>query len=72
MPKREKRVIATSLRLAIIAGACRIGRALQLAYLGGPNYTKDVVSIIIWHAVEFCSTMVCIGIPICRPLTETG
>ncbi|KAH0493329.1 hypothetical protein TgHK011_000003 [Trichoderma gracile] len=68
MPKREKRVIATSLSLGIIAGACGIERALQLKYLGSPNYIKDVVGIIIWHAAEFCSTMVCIGIPVCRPL----
>lgn len=68
MPKREKRVIAASLSLGIIAGACGIQRAIQLKYLGSPNYLKDVVGIIIWHAAEFCSTMVCIGIPVCRPL----
>ncbi|KAL7942899.1 hypothetical protein V8C42DRAFT_141823 [Trichoderma barbatum] len=68
MPKREKRIIAASLSLGIIAGACGIQRAIQLKYLGSPNYLKDVVGIIIWHAAEFCSTMVCIGIPVCRPL----
>ncbi|KAK1240372.1 hypothetical protein MKX07_004400 [Trichoderma sp. CBMAI-0711] len=68
MPKREKRVIASSLSLGIIAGAFGIERAVQLKYLGSPNYIKDVVGIIIWHAAEFCSTMVCIGIPVCRPL----
>lgn len=29
---------------------------------------EDVVGIIIWHAAEICTTMVCIGIPVCRPL----
>jgi hypothetical protein len=29
---------------------------------------EDVVGIIIWHAAELCTTMVCIGIPVCRPL----
>ncbi|KAL6799552.1 hypothetical protein GGI42DRAFT_327830 [Trichoderma sp. SZMC 28013] len=68
MPKREKRIIAASLSLGVVAGACGIERAIQLKYLGSPNYLKDVVGIIIWHAAEFCTTMVCIGIPVCRPL----
>ena len=68
MPKREKRLIAGSLSLGIIAAACGIERAIQLKYLGSPNYTKDVVGIIIWHSAEFSTTMICIGIPVCRPL----
>lgn len=29
---------------------------------------EDTVGLIIWHAAELSVTMVCIGIPVCRPL----
>lgn len=29
--------------------------------------TEDTVNLIIWHAAETSVTMVCIGIPVCRP-----
>jgi len=54
--------------LGVFAAACGIKRAIELKHLGSPNYLKDVVGIIIWHAAELCTTMVCIGIPVCRPL----
>lgn len=68
MPRREKTLIAASMSLGIFAGACGIKRAIELRKLGSPNYLKDVVGIIIWHAAELCTTMVCIGVPVCRPL----
>ena len=34
--------------------------------LGG--IAEDTVALIIWSAVEMCVTMICIGIPILRPL----
>lgn len=68
MPKREKVIIAASMSLGVFAGACGIKRAIELKKLGSPNYLKDIVGIIIWHAAELCTTMVCIGIPVCRPL----
>ena len=33
-----------------------------------PFATEDSVGIIVWSAAEMCVTMVCIGIPVCRPL----
>jgi hypothetical protein len=38
MPRREKIIIATSLSLGVFAGACGIKRAIELRYLGSPNY----------------------------------
>ncbi|ETS73764.1 hypothetical protein PFICI_14710 [Pestalotiopsis fici W106-1] len=68
MPRREKMIIGISMSLGVLAGACGIKRAIELKNLGSPNYLKDVVGIIIWHAAEFCTTLVCVGIPVCRPL----
>jgi hypothetical protein len=68
MPRKEKWLIAGSMSLGVLAAACGIKRAIELRNLGSPNYLQDVVGIIIWHAAELCTTMVCIGIPVCRPL----
>lgn len=68
MPRREKWIITGSMSLGVFAGACGIKRAIELKFLGSPNYTKDVVGIIIWHAAELATTMTCIGVPVCRPL----
>ncbi|OHW92146.1 hypothetical protein CSPAE12_09156 [Colletotrichum incanum] len=61
MPRREKLLINVSMSLGVIAGACGIKRALELKNLASMNFT-------IWHACELAVTMVCIGIPVCRPL----
>ncbi|KAK1561543.1 uncharacterized protein LY79DRAFT_708549 [Colletotrichum navitas] len=68
MPKREKMLINISMSLGVIAGACGIKRALELHNLASMNFTKDTVQLIIWHACELAVTMICIGIPVCRPL----
>ncbi|TDZ31047.1 Satratoxin biosynthesis SC1 cluster protein 4 [Colletotrichum spinosum] len=68
MPKREKLLINVSMSLGVIAGACGIQRAVELKNLSSPNFTKDTVGLIVWHAAELAVTMVCIGIPVCRPL----
>ncbi|KAK2039925.1 hypothetical protein LZ31DRAFT_558360 [Colletotrichum somersetense] len=68
MPKREKLLINISMSLGVIAGACGIKRALELHNLASPNFTKDTVQLIIWHACELAVTMICIGVPVCRPL----
>ncbi|WQF76438.1 hypothetical protein CDEST_01452 [Colletotrichum destructivum] len=68
MPRREKLLINVSMSLGVIAGACGIKRALELKNLSSLNFTKDTVQLIIWHACELAVTMVCIGIPVCRPL----
>ncbi|KAL0932072.1 uncharacterized protein CTRU02_213025 [Colletotrichum truncatum] len=68
MAKREKLLINISMSLGVIAGACGIQRALELKNLGSTNFTRDTVGLIVWHAAELAVTMVCIGIPVCRPL----
>ncbi|KAF4457691.1 hypothetical protein F53441_421 [Fusarium austroafricanum] len=68
MNKREKIVILCSLSLGVIAGACGIKRTLEVPELSSSNYPKDTVGLIVWSAAEIAVTMICIGIPICRPL----
>lgn len=68
MKKREKIVILCSLSLGVIAGACGIKRTLEVPELSSPNYTKSTVGLIVWSAAEIAVTMICIGIPVCRPL----
>ncbi|KAM0335134.1 hypothetical protein ACHAQA_000174 [Verticillium albo-atrum] len=68
MNKREKIVILASLSLGIIAGACGIKRTLEVPALSSQNYLKDTVGLIVWSAAEIAVTMICIGIPVCRPL----
>ncbi|KAF5574992.1 integral membrane protein pth11 [Fusarium pseudoanthophilum] len=50
------------------AGACGIKRTLEVPELSSPNYSKDTVGLIVWSAAEIAVTMICIGIPVCRPL----
>ncbi|KAF9778789.1 hypothetical protein IL306_003265 [Fusarium sp. DS 682] len=68
MNKREKIVILCSLSLGVIAGACGIKRTLEVPELSSANYTKATVGLIVWSAAEIAVTMICIGIPVCRPL----
>ncbi|KAH8657362.1 hypothetical protein BGZ61DRAFT_371278 [Ilyonectria robusta] len=65
---REKIVILASLSLGVIAGACGIKRTIEVPALSSPNYLKDTVGLIVWSAAEIAVTMICIGIPVCRPL----
>ncbi|KAF9872682.1 hypothetical protein CkaCkLH20_09861 [Colletotrichum karsti] len=71
MPRREKLLINISMSLGVIAGACGIQRALELKNLSSANFTKDTVGLIVWHAAELATTLVCIGIPVCRPLFKS-
>ncbi|KAM5354838.1 hypothetical protein ACJ41O_001484 [Fusarium nematophilum] len=64
MNQREKRIILGSMSLGIIAGGFGIKRASEIPNLS----TENSVGIIVWGAAEMAVTMVCIGIPICRPL----
>ncbi|KAF4974592.1 hypothetical protein FZEAL_8519 [Fusarium zealandicum] len=68
MNTREKIVILCSLSLGVIAGACGIKRTIEVPGLASPNYLKDTVGLIVWSAAEIAVTMICIGIPVCRPL----
>ncbi|RFN49797.1 hypothetical protein FIE12Z_5945 [Fusarium flagelliforme] len=68
MKMKEKIVILSSFSLGIIAGAFGIKRTLEVPKLTSPNHTKDPMGLIVWTAAEITVTMVCIGIPVCRPL----
>lgn len=50
------------------AGACGIKRATEIPQLMSENYLRDSVGIIVWSAAEMAVTLICIGIPVCRPL----
>ncbi|KAG9253968.1 uncharacterized protein F5Z01DRAFT_687388 [Emericellopsis atlantica] len=68
MKKKKKIIIASSMSLGVLAGVAGIIRTYEVAVGFTANYTEDTVSLIIWSAVEMCVTMICIGIPILRPL----
>ncbi|RKK16516.1 hypothetical protein BFJ66_g15770 [Fusarium oxysporum f. sp. cepae] len=65
---KEKIIILSSLSLGVIARAFGIKRTLEVLKLKSPNHTKDPVGLIVWSAAEMTVTMICIGIPVCRPL----
>ncbi|KAK6212556.1 hypothetical protein LQW54_005141 [Pestalotiopsis sp. IQ-011] len=71
MNKREKLVILSSMSLGVIAGACGIKRTIEVPELSSADYLKATVGLIVWSAAEISVTMICIGIPICRPLYRT-
>ncbi|KAF4967426.1 hypothetical protein FSARC_4999 [Fusarium sarcochroum] len=50
------------------AGVCGIVRTYEVASGFTANYTLDTVPLIIWSAAEMAVTLICIGIPILRPL----
>ncbi|KAI0201789.1 hypothetical protein F4808DRAFT_469097 [Astrocystis sublimbata] len=64
----QKLVILSSLSLGIAAAGCGVKRAIDLPSLGSPNFTKDTLGLVEWHAAELAVTLIAIGIPICFPL----
>ncbi|KUI60570.1 hypothetical protein VP1G_07795 [Cytospora mali] len=63
MSRHEKLTIAGSMSLGVFAGACGIVRTVALE-----GFNKATVGLIVWSAAEMAITMVCIGIPVLRPL----
>ncbi|KAK7427020.1 hypothetical protein QQZ08_006447 [Neonectria magnoliae] len=68
MKYKEKITIAGSMSFGVIAGVCGIVRTYEVATGFTENYTLDTVPLIIWSAAEMAITLVCVGIPILRPL----
>lgn len=68
MPKREKYTIAGSMSLGLIAAAAGIKRTTEVEGLYTPDYLRDSVGLIVWSSAEMAVTLICIGIPVCRPL----
>ncbi|KAH7108955.1 hypothetical protein EDB81DRAFT_736848, partial [Dactylonectria macrodidyma] len=66
--KREKMVILASMSLGVVAAACGIKRCTEVPELATDNYLKDTVGIIVWSAAEMAVTLICIGIPVIRPI----
>ncbi|KAK7959929.1 uncharacterized protein PG986_004783 [Apiospora aurea] len=63
IPKREKIILAVSLSLGIFAAAAGAKRIMEV------KGVRDVpVGVIVWTQVETAATLVCVGIPVCRPL----
>ncbi|KAM5369394.1 hypothetical protein ACJZ2D_009008 [Fusarium nematophilum] len=50
------------------AAAFGAKRATEIPKLLTDNYLKDSAGLIVWSAAEMAVTMICIGIPVCRPL----
>ncbi|KAF4774681.1 hypothetical protein HER10_EVM0002379 [Colletotrichum scovillei] len=68
MPKRDKITIAASMSFGLFAAAAGIKRTVEVEGLYTENYLRDSVGLIVWSAAEMAITMICVGIPVCRPL----
>ncbi|KAL2126474.1 hypothetical protein VTI74DRAFT_845 [Chaetomium olivicolor] len=68
MPQREKYTIVGSMSLGLIAAAAGIKRTTEVEGLYTASYLKDSVGLIVWSSAEMAITLICIGIPVCRPL----
>ncbi|KAM0275918.1 hypothetical protein ACHAQH_007260 [Verticillium albo-atrum] len=63
LSRREKLTIAGSLSLGILAAAAGGFRVMNV------KGVRDVpVAVIVWSQVETSLTLICVGIPVCRPL----
>ncbi|KAK4163039.1 hypothetical protein QBC43DRAFT_320440 [Cladorrhinum sp. PSN259] len=68
MPRREKIILASSMSLGVIAGACGIARTIVLSRLGIEDFTLNFAPYFIWAGAEIVVAMFCLGIPTFRPL----
>ncbi|KAK8079299.1 hypothetical protein PG994_003106 [Apiospora phragmitis] len=63
MSRKDKLIIAGSLSLGLLAAVAGI---IRITYVRGVR--EVVYDVIIWSQVEICVTMICVSIPVCRPL----
>lgn len=68
MPPREKFVVLGSMSLGIIAAIFGVKRTTLIQTMSHPDYLVATVELIAWSAAEVSVTLICIGIPILRPL----
>ncbi|KUI70304.1 hypothetical protein VM1G_06441 [Cytospora mali] len=66
MPKREKILIGTSMSFGYII--YRLLTLLKLAYASDEDFLLTIVDLLIWHAADITTQLVCIGVTVCRPL----
>ncbi|KAK8062670.1 hypothetical protein PG997_014767, partial [Apiospora hydei] len=63
MSRKDKLIIAGSLSLGLLAAVAGI---IRITYVRGVR--EVVYDMIIWSQVEISVTMICVSIPVCRPL----
>ncbi|KAK3391828.1 hypothetical protein B0T20DRAFT_361436 [Sordaria brevicollis] len=68
MPRQEKITIGCSMSLGLITAAAGIKRMTEVEGLYTSDYLKTTVPLIAWSAAEIAITLICIGIPVLRPL----
>ncbi|KUI59379.1 hypothetical protein VP1G_06657 [Cytospora mali] len=66
-PKREKFLIQGSMSLGVIAAGCGIARALTIYPAVNNSEANSAAVLYLWHGAEMAVTMICIGLPVCRP-----
>lgn len=66
-PRREKFLIQGSMSLGIIAAGCGIARALTIYAAVNNTEANSAAVLYLWHGAEMAVTMICIGLPVCRP-----
>ncbi|KAK2598648.1 hypothetical protein N8I77_012043 [Diaporthe amygdali] len=71
MPRREKILIGSSMSVSYISAACGVFRLLNLLKLADADdsdFLLTIVDILIWHAADVTTQLLCIGVTVCRPL----
>ncbi|KAI1390567.1 uncharacterized protein F4822DRAFT_154594 [Hypoxylon trugodes] len=69
MRRREKVTICISLSLGVLAGICGIIRIFSIKGLSHESdYLSDTTSALIWTNSELTITLICVCIPVLRPL----
>ncbi|KAK7748106.1 hypothetical protein SLS53_001358 [Cytospora paraplurivora] len=66
-PRREKLLIQGSMSLGVIAAGCGIARALTIYGALNNSEAQSAAVLYLWHGAEMAVTMICIGLPVCRP-----
>ncbi|KAI2464229.1 hypothetical protein F4781DRAFT_425700 [Annulohypoxylon bovei var. microspora] len=69
MQRREKITICVSLSLGVLAGICGIVRTSGLAVLSQTaDYLYATADSVMWTSSELTTTIICVSIPVLRPL----
>ncbi|KAF3765726.1 hypothetical protein M406DRAFT_322056 [Cryphonectria parasitica EP155] len=70
-PRREKYLVQGSMSLGVIAAGCGIARALSIYPAATNADAKSAAILYLWHGAEMAVTMICIGMPVCRPAVSS-
>lgn len=69
-PLRERAAIAGAMSLGLVAAACGVKRTIGLGGLASENYMVDTIPTCGRSIAELATTVVCIAIPVCLPLSK--